>query len=175
MYTKPFLLLTSLAATTIFAWPQSGHSYNGPILASTRLETVYSEHGKIKWRLVTQQSLQYENGDKEFLEGIYIEFLEDGTDISWAGSAQEGHFSAEKNLYMFTGNVELKNFTEPKKLNTETLYWDPEKKEIYTDTAFKVEAEDGKILTGQSFTAQQDFSHYHIVKPQGSLPSKPIK
>ena len=143
-------------------------SYEGPTLESTQLETLYSEKGVLKWRMQAERMLQYENEDRAFPEGIYIEFFEEDGQVAWTGRANSVYFSAEKKVYEFRGDVELRSLREKRQLNTEKLHWATETEEVYTDKFIRIETEDG-MLTGQGLTARQDLSDYHISQPQGLI------
>ena len=54
------------------------------------------------------------------------------------------------------------------KLTTELLYWDIEKKEIYTDKNVRIET-DKEIIWGKGLRADQDFKNYEILEPIGNI------
>lgn len=140
-----------------------------PFLESSQVELLCSEQGVVKYRFYTDKALRYENGDCAYPEGFYIEFYDsDDQDKFVTGSANSVYFFAEKNIYEFKGDVELKNLREMKQLNTEELYWSPDHKIIYTDTFVRIETKE-ESLTAEGLTAKQDLSYYAIFKPQGLL------
>lgn len=167
MRKKYFCLLCMLSGLWggAFAAQQNEH----PILESTQLATTYSEQGIVKWQMKAPIALQYENEDRKFPEGMFITFFEgDDKQIVWTASANSVDFCAEKNVYELKGDVELKSIREKRQLNTEELYWNVAKEEVYTDKFIRLESEKG-MLTGQGLTAQQDLSQYHTSKPQGLI------
>lgn len=168
MKVKYSFLVPILLGICLGATPAETQSYEGPTLESAKLETIYSEEGLIKWRMCAEAMLQYENEDKSFPEGIYIEFFEKDQQIVGTGRANSVYFSAEKKVYELRGDVELKSLREKRQLNTEELYWNAETEKVYTDKFIRIESENG-MLTGQGLTANQDLSQYHISKPQGLL------
>ena len=140
-----------------------------PLLESSKVELLCSEQGIVKYRLFTDKTLRYENGDCAYPEGLHITFYDlDNQEAFVTGSANSVYFFAEKNIYEFRGDVELKNVRDMKQLNTEELYWSPEHELFYTDTFIRIETE-GELLTGEGLTAKQDLSYYTISKPQGLL------
>jgi len=54
------------------------------------------------------------------------------------------------------------------KLETELLYWDEEKRRIYTDKDVRITTEN-EIIWGKGLTADQDFKDYEITEPVGSI------
>lgn len=145
-----------------------------PTLESYHVELLCSEQGVVKYRLVTEKALHYENGDRTYPEGVYVEFYESDHKVSATGRANKVYFFAEKNIYEFRGDVELKSLRDNRQLNTEALYWSTEAETLYTDKFIKIETKE-ELLTGEGLTAKQDLSHYVIAKPQGLLHVKSIK
>lgn len=142
--------------------------YEGALFEIENMETLYSDSAVVRVRVKAKRQLEFENGDREFPEGVYIEFYDVTGKISTTLEANKGHFDNKENLYTATGDVEVNNFVEDQKLNTEVLYWKQDKEEIYTDKFVRIEtAED--ILLGEGLTANQDFSSYRILKPTGEL------
>ena len=147
-----------------------------PNMESTQLEVICNTHqGIIKFRAFADEALHYENGDKIYPKGVYVEFYETDQQVSVSGRANSVYFITEENVYEFRGDVELKSLKEKKQLNTEQLYWDPETETFYTDTFIRIETEDKQLLTGEGLTAKQDLSYYKIAKVQGVLNVKSIK
>lgn len=164
-----FCFWTCLWATVAFGFTvEQDQAYNGPSLESYRLETICSDQGVIKFRLLTDKAMHYENGDRIYPEGLYIEFYQPDEGVTATGRANSVYFFAEKNVYEFRGDVELKSLREKRQLNTEELHWNPDTAMLHTDKFIRIETKD-QMLTGNGLTAKQDLSYYHIAKPQGVL------
>ena len=145
---------------------------NLPVLESSQIELLCSEHGIVKYRLFTDKALRYESGDCAYPEGAYIEFYESSNkEVSMKGRADSVYFFAQRNIYEFRGDVEIKNFRDATQLNTELLYWNPEHEAFHTDKFVRLETEE-ELLTGEGLTAKQDLSYYVVFKPQGLLSVK---
>jgi len=148
---------------------EQGSTTAMPLLESSKVELLCSEQGIIKYRLFTDKTLHYENGDRAYPEGLHVTFYDpDNQEVFVTGSAHSVYFFNEKNIYEFRGDVELKNLRDMKQLNTEELCWSPEHELFYTDTFIRIETKE-ELLTGEGLTAKQDLSHYTIFKPQGLL------
>ena len=147
-----------------------------PILISGKLEITYSEEGRVKFRLFTEEALHYENGDRAYPAGVRVEFYkpEEEEGVVAVGRADRVYFFADKNVYEFRGNVSVKSMREQKQLKTEELHWHPETETLHTTTFIRMEAGD-ELLTGEGLTAGQDLSHYSIPKPQGVCRVESIK
>ncbi len=164
-----FLLGTAFGFT-----PKQDLADSVPTLESYHVELLCSEQGSAKYRLVTEKALHYESGDRTYPEGMYIEFYDSNQKVSVTGRANSVYFFAEKRIYEFRGDVELKSLHDKKQLNTEALYWSAETETFYTDKFIRIETEE-ELLTGEGLTAKQDLSYYTLSKPQGLLNVKSIK
>jgi LPS export ABC transporter protein LptC len=145
-----------------------------PILESYHTELLCSEQGVVRYRLFTERALHYANGDRTYPEGMSIEFYESNKKVSATGRANSVYFFAEKNVYAFRGDVELKSLHDKRQLNTEELHWSPETETLYTDKFIRIETEE-ELLTGEGLIAKQDLSYYSISRVQGLLNVQSIK
>lgn len=130
--------------------------------------TLYSDSAKVRIRLEAETQFEYENGDREFPDGIYIEFFEVNGEKSSTLRAERGEKNAKLNLYKAEGNVVVISVIDGDELNTEELFWDPQKEQIFTEKFVTIKSE-GEIHTGEGMIAAQDFSTYSITKPTGTL------
>lgn len=142
--------------------------YEGPLLEVSNMQTLYSDSAIVKVKVQAKKQLEFENGDREFPEGIYIEFYDVNGKISSTLKADKGYFDKKEKLYTGIGDVEVNSYEKDEKLNTEELHWKQDKEEIYTDKFVRIETAD-EILLGEGLTASQDFSNYKILKPTGEL------
>lgn len=171
---KAFKILTfALFTTVVYACNESADvndvsPYDGAMLEVANMETLYSDSAIVRVKVKAPKQLEYENGDSEFPEGVYIEFYDVNRKLTTTIEADKGHFDKKENLYTATGDVEVNSIEKKEKLNTEVLYWKEDKQEIYTDKFVRIETAD-EILLGEGLTASQDFSSYRILKPTGEL------
>jgi|GEM_PF-367455 LPS export ABC transporter protein LptC len=143
-------------------------AYTGPIMEADTVKILYSDSAKVRVIVNATKQFEYENGDREFPNDIYIEFYEaDGT-MSSTLEANSAYYTKETNIYKAEGDVEVIGYIEPRKLNSEELFWEPEKEEIYTETFVRIQSED-QISTGTGLRAKQDFSSYRILNPSGTI------
>lgn len=140
--------------------------YEGPVSETFNTEVLYSDSAQVRIKLQAQRQLQYENGDQDFPEGIYIEFFDEAGVKTTSIEANQGHYSKEENKYTATGEVVVKNLEKNEKLETEVLYWERNKRSINTDRYVEIESE-GEVLMGEGLEAKEDFSSYEILKPTG--------
>lgn len=152
--------------------------YNGPMYELTDVETLYSEGEDnldslafVKFKLMADRQLIFDNEDMEFPEGIYIEnYKIDGT-VAFTLKANKGFFDSEEQVYKAEGNVILRNLLEEQQVNSEELFWKPGPGDdaIYTDKFVIVKTKD-EIIYGEGLRASQNFETFKILKPsEGSF------
>jgi LPS export ABC transporter protein LptC len=147
---------------------KSFKEYTGPVLEVDSSLTLYSDSAKVRVKVLAAKQFEFNNGDQEFPEGIYIEFFETDGILSSTLKADKGYYTKETDLYTAVGNVILVSLAKNEQLNTEELFWKRNEQRVYTDKFVRIESND-EILTGEGLTAKQDFSSYKILKPAGTF------
>ncbi len=142
--------------------------YDGPLQEAENIIMHYSETADLKVRLEAAKLMEYENGDRDFPEGIYLEFYDETGAISSTLKADQAHYWKEKDLWRGRGNVVVKNYTNDDQLDTEELFWDPSVQEIYTDKVV-IMTQGPDIMRGKGMKAAQDFSWYAWGDPEGVI------
>jgi LPS export ABC transporter protein LptC len=107
--------------------------YEGPLSEAENVELFYSESDKVKVKMIAALVYEYENGDREFPKGVYLEFYDEFENLESTLKANEAYFFQEDNKWRGRGNVEVKNVKKKEQLNTEELFWKPKEEKIYTD------------------------------------------
>jgi len=142
--------------------------YEGPIQNAEDVELYYSENAMVTTKLIAKKWLQYENGDLEFPEGIYMEFFDEEAKIESTLKADDAYYFKKEEKYRGRGNVVIKNMKEGQKLTTEELFWTPDDQKMYTDKFVTITL-DGEVLYGRGLEAKQDFSWYVLKEPEGEF------
>lgn len=142
--------------------------FDGPILSMDSVFTKMSDSAKLVMTLRAAKQNDFEGGDREWPESFYLEYLDDQGNVTTTFKADYVYYTDKENLYKAEGNVIVKNLENGDELNTEELYWSPSDEEFYTDRFVTIQTDD-EIHTGEGLTANQDFSSYKILKPQGTL------
>ena len=144
--------------------------YTGPLMETTNVRTLVSDSAKLKFQLTSALEQQFENGDILYPKGMVVTFYSaDGrkTVINTL-TAKYGKVDKAKNLYIMRGQVQVVNVPQEQRMNTEELFFDKNKQLIYTDSAMFVKVTTPtEYLTGYGLTANQNFSRYRILKPEG--------
>ena len=140
--------------------------YEGPWLIAENIETLWSDSAVVLVKLVADEQLEFESGDREFPKGMTVEFFEkDGTRSS-VMTADLGYYEKEKNRFRAVGNVIVRSTVEERSLSTEELYWEPDTEKVYTDK-FVTIVDGDDIQKGTGMEAKQDFSEWDILNLTG--------
>jgi len=142
--------------------------YEGPILELTNTETYYSDSSVVRIKLKAPKQLEFENKDREFKEGIYLEFYDPDGSLSSFLKANYSYYYAKEDKWRALGNVIVKNIKNNEQLNTEELFWIQKDEIVYTNKFVRIEAE-GLIQMGEGLEAKQDFSWYRIKNSRGTI------
>lgn len=141
--------------------------YDGPIRVGTNIHLIRSDSAVVRSEIKAPKQMQFLNGNMEFPEGILIEHFEvDGTKGTIL-KADRGYFDKEKNLYRGEGNVQVDNILEDQHLQSEELFWDPNKQRIYTDKFVTIRDKE-TLFNGTGMEADQNFKNYTLKKLRDS-------
>ena len=129
---------------------------------------LYSEKEKVTIKLQARKVSEYQNGDRNFPEGIFMEFYDEFGRITSTLSANKAFYYKSEHKWKGEGKVEVINIEKQEQLKTEELFWYPTTKKINTDKFVTVQ--NGKeVIYGTGLDAKQDMSEYSILKPEGEF------
>jgi LPS export ABC transporter protein LptC len=141
-------------------------AYDGPLQEAKDVEMHYVEKNSVKMKMLARKILEMQNGDRDFPEGIYLEFYDELGNITSTLRANAAYYFKETNKWRGRGKVEVKNMEKNQQLNTEELFWKPDTKKIYTDKFVTIKTEE-EIIYGTGLDALEDMSRYKIGTPEG--------
>lgn len=142
-----------------------------PEMTGDNLEMIYSDSAKIKYRVLTPEYLKI-NKEKEkyeeFPQGIYvISYDKDGEMVGSIRSKYAKKLEEEM-LWEARNEVIVIN-AEGKKLETELLYWDMKKEQIYSDRYVRLTS-GGQIIEGNNgFVSDQNLEHPVFLSITGNI------
>lgn len=142
--------------------------YEGPLSEGENITMHYSEKDVVKVLLKAKKIFEFQNGDREFPEGIYMEFYDEFGKLSSTLKANSAYFFKEENKWRGRGNVEVINTAKQEQLNTEELFWKPDTKKIFTDNFVTIKLQN-EVIYGTGLDAAQDLSTYQIKNPEGEF------
>ena len=143
-----------------------------PVESSRGVTIIYSDSARVKAILTSPHVLQYqtEKPYQELPEGLHIDFYNHEGQIANSLDAGYGIRYESEHKVMVENNVRVIN-SKGEKLNTEQLYWDENKKIIYTDKYVKYQKSDG-IYEGDGMDADENFTNVHWHKFRGIIRMK---
>lgn len=142
--------------------------YKGPLSEAENVELFFSEKERVKVRMTADIAYEFQNGDREFPKGVFIEMYDSTGTVTSTLKANHAYYFKEEDHWRGRGNVELKNIAKRQQLNTEELFWKPKDQKVYTEKFVTIRQE-GDVLYGEGLTANEDLSDYVITKPHGDM------
>lgn len=151
------------------------------------VESYLSQGGKAKARLTAPLMIRYTSDSPrvEFPQTLHTEFFLDPEKLKAQGinidtNIVESHIYSKYGKYTeFNNKVYLRdsvlafNVLKKDTLWCDELWWDQEKKIIYTQSRFRFKTHDGQDMKGDGkntgFEAKQDFSEYTLFKSKGTM------
>lgn len=162
----------AIACLLCFACDQKENAkpvtYEGPLKQATNITMHYTEKEKLKTILQAKKYNEFLNGDREFPEGIYLEFFDEHGVMTSTLRANTAFYFKKENKWRGRGKVEVVNLEKKQQLNTEELFWFPATKKIYTDK-FVTIRDQQDVLYGTGLTANQDLTNYSLKNTSGDL------
>ncbi|PQA58209.1 LPS export ABC transporter periplasmic protein LptC [Siphonobacter curvatus] len=145
----------------------SSKPYTGPQQETYDVQVVYSDSGHKVIRMVTPVQLDLLTGDRIFPKEIRLYFYDKaGTEHTWL-RADSGRYIRMQNLYRMIGHVKIENRIKQETLETDELFWSPDRKRIYTDRPVTSRTPTG-VTNGTGLVATQDFKQYGLGKVRNS-------
>lgn len=135
--------------------------YDGPINVATNIHIIESDSALLRSEIRAPKQMEFLEGDMEFPEGIEIQFFEKDGTPSTKIRADKAFFDKKENLYRGQGNVQVDNKIEDQHLQAEELFWDPNKKIIYTET-FVTVRDKQTLFNGTGMVADESFTNYTL-------------
>jgi LPS export ABC transporter protein LptC len=145
--------------------------YRGPLREAVDVDMLYAEKDRIKVKMKAKRILEFKNGDREFPEGIYLEFFDLNGKLTSTLKANQAYYFKKEDKWRGRGNVEVKNLEKKQQLFTEELFWFPLRKKIFTEKFVTIKLE-SEVIYGTGLDALQDLSSYTIKKPEGDFEVK---
>lgn len=139
-----------------------------PSLIVNDLETIISDSGFIKYKVVTPELLEFDVKAEpytEFPKGLTITSLDKTLKMNAEIKGNYAKYLKKKKLWLLRNNVQAINY-EGNIINTEELYWDMNTHKIYSDKFIKITSAK-EIITGVGFEGNEDFSKYKILNING--------
>lgn len=136
-------------------------AYEGPMNMSVNFHLIQSDSAIVRSDIKAPKQLEFANGNMEFPEGIEIQIFEKDGQLSTTLKADHGYLFKQENIFKGEGNVQVHNLIKDQKLQSEELFWEPNKKKIYTEKFVRIQ-EDGTFFYGSAMEADETFTTYSL-------------
>ena len=132
-----------------------------PSMKSLGVTTLISDSGITRYKIVTEEWTVFDKKNPPywaFEKGVYLEKFDSLFRIDASIKADTAYYYEKKKLWELRRNVNIRNLNGDK-FDTDLLFWDEKKEQIYSDKFIRIEQED-KIIEGYGFESNQELTEY---------------
>jgi LPS export ABC transporter protein LptC len=136
-----------------------------------KVETLYSQSGKLKAKLNSPYMLRYlvDSPYIEFPRTLYVEFFNDSGKVESVLTARYAKYRENERKVFLRDSVRVINIIHHDTLLTSELWWDQEKQEFFTDKPVEVRQPDKTMFPQSGLRAKQDLSEYYFYNNKGTI------
>jgi hypothetical protein len=142
-----------------------------PDASGQKYEILYSDSMRVRVRILAPEIQRFaspETPTTRFPRGMTAYFYNDSLEIMSVISAKDVVYFENDHLWEAKHNVEARNLENGNQINSEHMFWDERKKEIYSHTNSRIVNEDGTFYGENGFIAKQDLSWYRLIGVKNS-------
>jgi LPS export ABC transporter protein LptC len=144
-----------------------------PTQSGKNIEVWYSDSGRIQLKFLSPQMSQYtkkEGGPYfEFPSGIEVFFYDTHGNPESKVTAGYAIYYDNKKLWEARDSVVARNLNTNEQLETEQLFWDLDKKLVFSTVFTKITNKDGVYYGENGFEATQDMKKYKLKGSSGTV------
>ena len=115
-----------------------------PVMDTRGVTTLVSDSGVIRYRVNAEEWKVYDRKSPSywaFEKGVYVEKFDSLFQVEASIEADTAYYYDKQRLWKLISNVHIQNL-KGEKFDTELLYWDQNKKKVYTDKEVRIEQPD---------------------------------
>lgn len=138
------------------------------VMTTFDVNTIVSDSGRISYKILADEWRIYDKRKPPhwaFEKGVYLEKYDSLMNVEATVKCDTAYYFNEMKLWKLIGNVNINN-PQNEKFYTDLMYWDQDKKEIYSDSYIKIEQTD-QVTEGIGFSANQNLSVWQISNTKG--------
>ena len=165
-----FLLLFACTEAKEHTAPAINPEDSVSMMTSYGVNTLISDSGVIKYRIVTEQwdvNTVRQPSRWEFMKGIFFEQFDEQFHVQGYIQADTAWYFDQQRLWKLRGRVNLRNINGLIYTSDE-LYWDGIKHEFYSNCYSKVVTPE-RTIEGTYFRSDEKMDHYMVSNSQGSF------
>jgi LPS export ABC transporter protein LptC len=143
-----------------------------PMMRTTNVNTLISDSGIIQYKIVSPLWLVYDNDVDtpywSFPQGLYLQKYDRFFNVIATVACDSARYLKHNKVWRLDGNVEITR--QPKTLfQTQQLFWDERRHEIYTDSFIHIETAT-HVIEGHGLKSNEQLTNYRIINPTGIFP-----
>ena len=138
-----------------------------PTMRTTDVSTFISDSGYTRYHIAAPLWVMYEEAKDphwEFPEGLQLEQFDNSFRREATVRCSTATFYSQRKLWKLEGKVIMVN-TERDSFLTEQIFWDQQKKCVYSDSFIHVVKSD-RIIEGYGFDSNESLTDYIVHNPQ---------
>ena len=139
-----------------------------PVMRTVGVESYISDSGVIRYKIIAEEWIIYDKLDPPFWafeKGVYLEQFNEDFVAEATIKADTAYYYDKKKLWELRSNVHIEN-QKQEKFDTDLLFWDEHKQEVYSDKKIRIEQAD-KVIIGYGFESNQQLTDYTIHNTEG--------
>lgn len=146
------------------------HQFTGPVMSAKNIDVVFSDSGKVQAKVYSVLMNRYAGNDPymEFPRGFRVTILDSALNPENIITANYGKRKELLRFMEARGNVVVRNEVKQQQLNTEQLFWDENRRIIYTSSPVKITTLN-KVVFGKGLRANESFTDYTILHVYGQM------
>jgi len=140
------------------------------MMTSYGVNTLISDSGVIKYRIVTEQwdvNTAKQPSRWEFMKGIFFEQFDEQFHVQGYIQADTAWYFDQQKLWKLRGRVSIRN-VNGLIYKSEELYWDGQRHEFYSNVFSRVITPE-RSIQGAYFRSDEQMNHYFISNSKGSF------
>lgn len=148
-----------------------GDGMTTPTMATRDVETLISDSGYTRYKVVTPLWQMFEDAEDPFWrfpEGVYLEQYDQQMNPESSVECDSAHYFSRRRLWRLDGNVVMVNTARDSFL-TQQLFWDQQTRKMYCDSFIHIVRSD-RIIEGYGFESDQNMSSYLVRRPTAIIP-----
>lgn len=142
-----------------------------PVQSGKNIEFIFTDSTRITYKAIASDFFEIKNKDEnyfEFRKGGVIYSYDKNEKQVWKISCNFAINHAKDKLWELRNDV-VAISDDNKTINSELMYWDQNKKIIYSNQYVRITTEDGQVLEGNSFTSDQDMNNIRLKNVTGEV------
>jgi len=142
-----------------------------PEIYGENVELIYTDSTRILYKTFAIEVLEIKTEEDEYREfpkgGYFIQYNEDGSQ-AWKISSNYAKNLIKDEMWELRNDVVAVS-DDGKTINTELMFWDQKKQEIYSNQYVRITEKEGQMIEGNSFRADDKLNRIILNQVSGEV------